>query len=249
MHPYLFHSGHLLLPTFGVLAAVGLMAALTLSLRTAAIVGLNPDKLWNAGLFTLLSAFALSRLLLIVANPHSFIAYPVLLLMVPSLNASGILLTIIATAIYLRLRNLSIFDTLDAWSPCATFIWAFLALGHLAEGSDAGLPTTLPWGMPISPDRAPLHPVALYAAIAAAILTVILFRRLPRRRYPGDIFALALAASGTTQFLLTFFRQPYLYATAQNTLLDPIQWISLGMIALAGVVLVLQPRKLVTHAV
>ena len=44
---------------------------------------------------------------------------------------------------------------------------------------------------------------------------------------------LALAASGTTQFLLTFFRQPYLYATAQNTLLDPIQWISLGMIALA----------------
>src|ERR1700732_2668412 len=65
MHPYLIHSGHLLLPTFGVLAAVGLMAALTLSLRTASIVGLNPERLWNAGLFTLLAAFALSRLLLI----------------------------------------------------------------------------------------------------------------------------------------------------------------------------------------
>ena len=40
MHPYLLHSGHLLLPTFGVLAAVGLMSALTLSLRTAVIVAI-----------------------------------------------------------------------------------------------------------------------------------------------------------------------------------------------------------------
>src|SRR5580698_6541454 len=98
MHPYLLHSGHLLLPTFGVLAAVGLMAALTLSLRTAAIVGLVPDKLWNAGLFTLLSAFALSRLLLIFANPRSFVAAPILLLMVPSLNTIGVLLTLLAAA-------------------------------------------------------------------------------------------------------------------------------------------------------
>ena len=245
MHPYLLHSGHLLLPTFGVLAALGLMAALTLSLRTAALVGLVPDKLWNAGLFTLLSAFALSRLLLIAANPRNFLAYPILLLMVPSLTATGILLTIIVTAIYLRVRHLPIFDTLDAWSPCATLVWAFLALGHLAEGSDAGLPTTLPWGLRIPPDRTPLHPVALYAAITAALLTVVLLRQLPRRRHPGDTLALALTAAGAAQFLLTFFRQPYPYAG----LLDPIQWIALGMIVTAGLILLLQPRKLVTHAV
>jgi phosphatidylglycerol:prolipoprotein diacylglycerol transferase len=245
MHPYLLHSGHLLLPTFGVLAAVGLMAALTLSLRTAALVGLVPDKLWNAGLFTLLSAFALSRLLLIAVNPRNFLAYPILLLMVPSLTATGILLTIIVTAIYLRVRHLPIFDTLDAWSPCATLVWAFLALGHLAEGSDAGLPTTLPWGLRIPPDRTPLHPVALYAAITATLLTVVLLRQLSHRHHPGDTIALALTAAGTAQFLLTFVRQPYPYAG----LLDPIQWIALGMIVTAGLILLLQPRKLVTHAV
>jgi len=245
MHPYLLHSGHLLLPTFGVLAAVGLMAALSLSLRTAAIVGLDPDKLWNAGLVALLSAFVLSRLLLIVANPRSFIAYPVLLLTLPSLNGLGILLTLLATTIYLRLRHLPLLDTLDAWSPCATLAWAFLALGHLAEGTDAGLPTTLPWGIAIPPSTTRLHPVALYAAIAATVLTIVLLRQLPSRHHPGNTLALALAASGTAQFLLTFFRQPF----PDSGFLDPIQWIALGMITLAGIVLLLQPRKLVTHAV
>jgi phosphatidylglycerol---prolipoprotein diacylglyceryl transferase len=245
MHPYLLHSGHLLLPTFGVLAAVGLMAALTLSLRTAATVGLVPDKLWNAGLFTLLSAFALSRLLLIAANLRDFLAYPILLLMVPSLSAAGILLTIIATVIYLRLRHLPLLATLDAWAPCATLVWAFLSLGHFAEGTDAGLPTHLPLGIAIPPSATRLHPVALYAAIAASLLTIVLLRQLSQRHHPGDTFALALASSGTAQFLLTFVRQPF----PDSSLLDPIQWISLGMIAAAGLVLLLQPRKLVTHAV
>ncbi|WP_260735050.1 prolipoprotein diacylglyceryl transferase [Tunturiibacter lichenicola] len=248
MHPYLLHSGHLLLPTFGVLAAIGLMAALTLSLRTAATVALNPSKLWDAGLFTLLSAFALSRLLLILSNFRDFLAYPFLLLMVPSLTTGGILLTILATVIYLRVRSFPILDTLDAWSPCATIIWAFLALGHFAEGSDAGLPTTLPWATHIPPDHTRLHPVPVYAAIAAALLTLALLRQLRRRRHPGDTFALALTATAIIQFFLTFFRQPYPYVNASYGILDPIQWIALGMIVTAGLIALL-PRKLVTHAV
>jgi phosphatidylglycerol---prolipoprotein diacylglyceryl transferase len=246
VHPYLLHSGHLLLPTFGVLAALGLMAALTLSLRTATIVGIDPDKFWNAGLFTLLSAFVLSRLLLIATNFQDFLTYPILLLTLPSLTTAGILLTTLATLIYLRVRHLPILDTLNAWSPCAALIWAFLALGHFAEGSDAGLPTTLPWGLSIPPDRTRLHPVALYAAIAAAVLTVILLRQL---RHFTNTLAIALTTAGTIQFLLTFFRQPYPYTTSTlYTALDPIQWIALGMIVVAAV-LVLLPGKLVTHAV
>jgi phosphatidylglycerol---prolipoprotein diacylglyceryl transferase len=248
VHPYLIHSGHLLLPTFGVLAAAGLMIALTLSLRTAVIVGLDPDKLWNAGLFTLLSAFFLSRLLLILTNLHSFLAYPILLLTVPSLTPTGILLTLIAVLIYLHLQHLPLLKSLDAWSPCATLIWAFLALGHFAEGTDAGLPTNLSWGLAIPPDHIRLHPVPLYAAIAAVLLTAVLYLRLPRRGESGNTLTVALASTGTVQFFLTFFRQPYPYLNPTDTLLDPIQWIALGMIVLAGLV-VLLPRKLVTHAV
>ena len=249
MHPYILHFGSIFLPTFGVLAAAGLMAALFLSLRTAVKVGLDPDKLWNAGLFAIISAFVLSRFLLVLTNLQTFRAYPVLLLTVPSLTQLGLLLTAIVTLLYLRLRHLPLLRTLDAWAPCATLVWAFLALGHFAEGADPGLPTTLPWGMAIPPDTAPrLHPISLYAAIAALLITAGLLRYLSPWRIPGETFAFALTASGVAQFLITFLRQPNPYPVPLGNVLDPIQWISLGMIATAGLISI-SSRKLVPHAV
>ncbi|HUZ93778.1 MAG TPA: prolipoprotein diacylglyceryl transferase family protein [Edaphobacter sp.] len=248
MHPTLLHFGHITLPTFGVLAAVGLMAALALSLRTATIAGLSPDRLWNAGLFLLLSAFVLSRLLLVVMYLHAFLTYPILLLAVPSLTPLGLLLTGIVTLLYLRVRRLPLLATLDAWAPCATLIWAFLALGHFAEGSDPGLVTTLPWGRPMIAGGIPLHPVALYAAIVAVLLTVVLFGHLRRRPRRGDTAAFALAAVGVAQFLLTFLRQPDPSVELLGNVLDPIQWVAIGMIVAAGIIW-LRPRKLVSHAV
>lgn len=248
MHPYLLHSGHLFLPTFGLLAAAGLLAALSLSLRTARTVGLPRDRLWDAGLFALLAAFLLSRLLLIVTNLHSFLTYPILLLTVPSLTEFGLLLTAIATLVYLHFKQLPLRPTLDAWAPCATLAWAFLALGHFAEGSDPGLPTTLPWALRIPPDTLRLHPIALYAMLLALALTALLHRHLCIRRQQGETAALALALTGVTQFLLTFLRQPNLYPDSLGNLLDPIQWAALGMIAL-GALLYLLPRKAITdHA-
>ena len=249
MYPYLLHSGHLFLPTFGVLVALGLMSALGLSLRTARLAGLHADALWNAGLFMLLSAFVLSRLLLVTTNFVNFLHYPVLLLMVPSLTPMGILLTVIATSIYLRMRHLPLLTTLDAWAPCATLTWMFLALGHFAEGSDPGVPTTLPWGLAIPPDTTPrLHPVPLYAALAAAAITGMLMLGFARRWRAGDVAAAALAAAGVVQFVLTFVRQPSPYPVPFGSVLDPIQWIALGMVLAAGVIVML-PRKLVSHAV
>lgn len=248
MHPVLFHLGPVALPAFGALAAIGLMAALALSLRTAAISGLDPDQLWNAGLFVLVSAFVLSRLLLVVMYWHAFLSYPFLLLRVPSLTPLGLLLTAAATAIYLRIKRLPLLTVLDAWAPCATLVWLFLALGHFAEGSDPGLPTALPWGMAMIARGVRLHPVSLYAAVVAALLTLILLRRLRHRARPGDIIALALAAAGLAQFLLTFLRQPELEAGRFGNLLDPIQWVALAMILVASFIWLL-PRRPVLHAV
>lgn len=248
MHPSLLHLGFLTIPTYGALAAIGLMLALSLSLRTARISGLSPDRVWNAGLFAIFAAFLLSRLLLVATNLHTFFTYPILLLMVPSLTPTGLLLTAIALVIYLRTRAIPILATLDAWAPCATIIWTFLALGHFAEGSDPGLPSTLPWAARVPGTSISEHPVGIYAALLAVILTIALLIHLLRRRHAGDTAALGLALTGLAQFLLSFFREPTFYDAKLGNLLDPVQWLALGMIVLAAL-LWQQPRKLVAHAV
>ncbi len=237
MYPNLIHLGRFILPTFGVLAAAGLMLALSLSLRTATLVGIDPEALWNAGLFAILSALVSSRLLLVAANFKSFLSYPLIILGLPSLTATGILLTLIATALYLRFKGLPFLKTLDAWAPCATLVWAFLALGHQAEGSDQGLISTLPWSILSPTGGARLHPVALYAALAAIVITALVFGYLGRHPQPGRATALALAATGLAQFLITFLRHPSFDENPLTRYLDPIQWVSLGMIVAAALLL------------
>ncbi len=248
MYPIFLHLGHIAIPTFGVLTAIGLILALILSLRTAKFAHLDSDRLWDAALFTLLSAFVLSRLLLVVTNLHTFLSYPFLLLALPSLTPLGILLTILVTIIYLRLRGLPLRSTLDAWAPCATLVWAFLSLGHLAEGSDPGMITTVPWAIPSSTGLSRLHPIALYAAALALPLTLILLRHLRRSTHPGDTAALAFASVGVIQFLLSFFRQPALFGTPFAEILDPIQWVALVMILTSALIFITQPPR-PAHAV
>ncbi|HEY2040140.1 MAG TPA: prolipoprotein diacylglyceryl transferase family protein [Edaphobacter sp.] len=247
MHPILFHLGFLNIPAYGALAAIGLMLALALSLRTGFTAGLNSDHLWNAGLFAIIMAFVFSRVLLVATNLHTFFSYPILLLMVPSLTPLGVLLTVLATGIYLRTHSLPILSALDAWAPCATLIWVFLALGHFTEGSDPGLPSHLPWAVVIPPGTMRLHPVAIYAAMAAALITIVLLFHLARRKHAGDTVILGLTLSGLAQFLLSFFREPAFYDNILGRLLDPLQWVALSMIVFAGI-LWQQPRKLVPHA-
>jgi phosphatidylglycerol:prolipoprotein diacylglycerol transferase len=168
--------------------------------------------------------------------------------MVPSLTPLGLALTAVASLVYLRTRSIDILSTLDAWAPCATLAWAFLALGHFSEGSDPGLPSRLPWAVALPSSSLRLHPVAIYAAIVAMLLTAMLLVQLPRRRRAGDTAAIALAVSGVAQFLLSFLREPAYYENALGRLLDPIQWVALGMMVAAGL-LWQQPRREVRHAV
>jgi phosphatidylglycerol:prolipoprotein diacylglycerol transferase len=153
-----------------------------------------------------------------------------------------------AVVVYLRLRELPFLSTLDAWAPCATLAWVFLALGHFAEGSDPGLPSTLPWAVAVIQGSPRHHPVTLYAALAAAIITIILLRGLHSSSHAGNTVALALALCGIAQFFISFLREPEFLDNAPGTLLDPIQWVALGMIVTSAL-LWQQPRRQAADAI
>lgn len=229
--PGVIRIGHTRVSTFGFFAAAGIIAAIWLSQRTASLAGVSPQKLWDAGVFLVFSAFVLSRVLLIVQDFAAFLRYPLIVMSLPSLTYGGMALTAIATAIYLRVMKLPLLATLDAWSPCAALLAAALALAHFVEGTDAGMPTRLPWGV-VTPGDTVLgrvHPVQIYGMVGALVLMAYLLRVLTHPHATGSVAAVALLCGGVVSFLLAMLTQPT--ETQGNALLDPGQYIALASAA------------------
>lgn len=220
--------GPLRVSVYGLFAAVGLMAALLLSQRTAQLAGVGVKALWDAGLFAVTAAFVISRGLLILRDVHAFRTLPLVVLSLPSFTYGGMALTAVAVAGYLRWKRLSILAVVDAWAPCAALLAALLSLGHFFEGTDAGMPTNLPWGpvVPGSGGLLHLQPVQIYGAVAALVLFVVLMQMLRRGMVVGMVAAVSLIAGGGTAFLLDMLTQPA--EVGGSAWLDPGQWIAVG---------------------
>jgi phosphatidylglycerol:prolipoprotein diacylglycerol transferase len=243
MHLSYLQLGPLQIPISGIFAALGLMSALALSQRTARYANLSPEAVWNAGITAILSAFVISRLLLIAFNLRSFLQYPLLVLALPSLTTLGILITAVFMFGYIRWRRLPLLLLFDAAAPCAALLWAFLSLGRYFEGTRDGMTTHLPWGVRDSMS-ASIHPVEIYAFIAASLLCLLLLRLLQSRYVEAQTIAVALIYSGLVLFFLDFFRLPS--DLLPNAFLDPSQIIGVAMI-LVGAPLFLRVRTRVTQ--
>ncbi len=224
------------LPVYGVFAALGMIAAMWLSQKTAVRVGLEAEGLWDAGVFVVMAGFVLSRLTLIALDPRAFLRMPLVMLALPSYTWVDASLTALAGVIYMRWKRIPLLAALDAWAPCAAALGAILSLGRFFTGADRGMPTRLPWGrvMPGSAGLMHQHPVDLYATLACLLLLIGLMKMLERHGRTGRVAAAALLAFGGVSFLLDMVTQP---ESGPGAWLDPVQWLAVGMMLSGGVLL------------
>ena len=245
MHASFLQLGHLHIPLYGICAAIGLMAALTLCQVTARLVRLDATAVWDAGLAMVFAAFVISRALLVIGSWRSFLQAPLLVLALPSLNDTGILLTAIATVIYLRIKHIPLLSFLDAIAPCFALVWAFLSLGEILAGTRDGMPTTSLLSIHDSINGR-VQPIEFYTLLLALLLCGVLIRYLPERHASGLGCSLGLVLSGAAVFLLDFLRVPsVLFAAA---ILDPVQWLGLAMIVVGLALFIALPAVVPTPA-
>src|SRR5947209_19110757 len=72
MFPRLFHIGNFGIPTYGVMAAIGLIAGLAVVVRGARQQGIDPEKSWNLGLVAIISGLIGAKILMVINDWHSF---------------------------------------------------------------------------------------------------------------------------------------------------------------------------------
>jgi phosphatidylglycerol:prolipoprotein diacylglycerol transferase len=248
VYPVLFHIGALVIPSYGVFSALGILLGLALLLRTARIAGLDPNQLWNLCIVALFAALVGSRLLLVALNWTILRSHPAWLLglaMVhhPLLAAVGSLFALAAAVPYARRQQLTLRSTADALAAPLCLGLAFEQIGALLAGSGYGRETDVRWAVVYTDPLAarwsgtplflPVHPVQGYAACAFLIITVALLLFMSRIRQEGDILGAGLMAISAAVYFTEFWRDSEGRGTILHGALDGPQWVAI-VLFLAG---------------
>jgi phosphatidylglycerol:prolipoprotein diacylglycerol transferase len=223
VHPVLFHIGSLVIPSYGALAAVGVLLALMLALRTARKLDIDPNRIWNLSIIMLFTALVGSRLLLVIANWTVLRRHPIWMLTLamvhhPMLAAIGSVIALAVAVVYARMRRLPLRTTADVLAAPAALGLGFEQFGALMAGSGYGTGAHVPWAVvytdPLAArwSDAPLgiavHPVQAYAGLCFFAIAIAIVLWLPHRRQDGDLAGIFLMTSGVTLFITEFWRDP-----------------------------------------
>jgi phosphatidylglycerol:prolipoprotein diacylglycerol transferase len=238
------------------MAALGVLLALTLLLRTARIAGVNPNQLWNLSIVALFAALAGSRILLVVLNWTVVRSHPAWLLglaMVhhPLLAGVGTVFALAVAVPYAYWQRLPLAPTADALAPPLVLALACEQIGALFSGAGVGTETTVRWAViythPLAarwsgaPLFVPVHPVQAYAAFAFLAIFLILFFWMSHRHQAGDVAGIGLIAAGAAIYFTELLRDPEGRGTLFNGLLDGPQLAAIAFVVIGAVALRQRP--------
>jgi phosphatidylglycerol:prolipoprotein diacylglycerol transferase len=225
MHPVLFHIGRFALYTYGLLVATGVLLGLWLARRQAPRAGLDPDRVWNLGVYMVLAALVGAKLWLVAADWDYFFAHPREIFAFSTLLSGGVyyggfLAALIAAVIYARRFRLRFLPLADVYAAPLALGHAIGRLGCFAAGCCYGKPTSLPWGVTFTnpyardlvgtPLGIPLHPTQLYESAAEFLIFIFLIflgrRQRAGKQAAGQLFAVYAVLYGVTRGMIEFFR-------------------------------------------
>jgi len=249
VHPVLFQIGSLLVPSYGAVAALGVLLALGMAQLTARRTGLHPRHAWNMLVLAVFAALVVSRLLLIVMNLSDLRRHPAWLLAIamvhhPLLSAVGILGGASAVLAYAGWAHLPLAAVADCLAAPVSLGMAAEQFGALLAGSDYGRESSgalsILYSSPLAarwsgtPLGVPLYPVQAYTAIGALLIAAIvsLWMFLPRRT--GDIAGVWLVGTGTLLFVTEIFRDWEGRGVLPGGIVDFPQLVGLGMVLCGG---------------
>ncbi len=225
MHPVLLHIGNFELASYGLMTALGYIAAtsyLLPRLKTCGIKGLTKDIFWNLIFITFVGAIVGGKLLFIMVSWSQLgptfaekISYIVHNLRYGFVFFGGMLVAVGALIAYIRYKNLPLLKTAD-------FLIVGLPLGHalgrigcFLAGCCYGKPTTLPWGVTFTDPHAlvapeligvPLHPTQLYESALNFALFLLLHYASKKPHKDGKILVEYVWCYALLRFVVEFFR-------------------------------------------
>ena len=216
MHPIALQIGSFTIRWYGVMAALGMLAASFILNSNAKYTNMTKEQCGNALIVALVGGILGARIFYVV---QFFDLYRNNLLEVFRIDKGGLvfyggfILAMILLYIYSRIAKLDIFRVLDNFTPALAVAHAFGRIGCFLNGCCFGKPTELCIGVTYPAGSAPavryggvpLHPVQLYEAgenLLCAVLYFYLVRKAPR----GVAVSVYFIVYGVLRFINEFAR-------------------------------------------
>ncbi len=250
MHPILFKFGPFTLRSYGVMVALGVLAAMFWTRLEFRRRKLPDDLLYDLVVASIALGVIGARLIYVALNWQSYRTNLVAIPMIwadGGLSFHGAIAGGILAGLWLSRRyKVSFWQIADAAAPGLALGHAIGRIGCFLNGCCYGLPTTMPWGVrfhnpTLGVDTLPSHPTQLYEAIGLLILFVLLalYSRTisrpsslaPRPIYEGAVFIWWAIFYSVLRFVVEFWRAGVTAQVVNG--LTQAQWLSLVIFAVA----------------
>ena len=213
MFPYL-RLGPFILPLASLALMAGLWTGLSLIDREAIRLKINQSTLSNVIFYSLLAGVVGARLGYALEFPAVYSSNPLSLLALTPTTLSpsaGLIVGLIAIAIFFQRYAMPIRPTLDAIAPGLAAFMIFVGVAHILSGDAYGAPTSVPWAIRLWNEYR--HPSQFYETFIALTIFLIIRERFPKPEGAGLNFLLVITLSSASKVFLDAFRGDSVFLT------------------------------------
>lgn len=246
MYNDLFSIGPIDIHGYGVMIAVGILAALFIGEARAKNRNLNSDEIYNLTLWCAVLGFLGAKLLFCIVEWESFIADPLSILKSNGFVVyGGIIAGVFAGYLWCRLRKLVFLNYFDIVLPSVAVAQGFGRLGCFLAGCCYGRETDSAFGIvfqnsQFAPNNVKLIPTQLISAFGMFAIAGFLFWYARKPRKQGTTGFLYLILYSVGRFAVEFLRNDH---RGEIGVLSTSQFISLFILLIGVVGFVLMSRR------
>jgi phosphatidylglycerol:prolipoprotein diacylglycerol transferase len=250
MHPVLFRIGSFNVPTYGLLLALALVAALITVVKLGRREGMDANRLIDFSTWIILVALAGAKVLMVISDFQDFNSldkiFSVSTLQAGGVFYGGFIAAVLFSWWYTRRHNMPVLKVFDVYAPAIALGQSIGRIGCFAAGDDYGKATssfvgvifTNPYAHQIGgvPLGVKVYPVQLFESAATLAIFAILLWQFPRKRRDGQVFLLYLTLYAVARFFLEFLRGDPDRGFVFHHLLSTSQFIAILAIIAAGII-------------
>lgn len=213
MHNNLFTIGSFTIHGYGLMIALGFIAALFMSRLISNQHGLDNGKVLDIFFNSLIWGFVGAKLLYCITVFKDFIKQPFYYLFSSGglVVYGGIIIAIVANIIFCYREDLDFFEYANCLIPLVSLGQMFGRIGCLLAGCCYGKETTSSFAITFThsdfaPNNVALYPTQLMFAFGNAILFMILYYNLQKGKHKEFNIGIYCIGYGVGRFVLEYFR-------------------------------------------